>query len=354
MAESLYEILGVKKTSTDDEIKKAYRKLAKEFHPDKNPNNKEAEEKFKKIAEAHEVLSNEEKRRHYDTYGSIKGSSNASAEEDLRTQFRNAFGAGFSNNKNQVYRGDSIPIFVLLTFEEIKTGINKKLKYNKNVFCETCTGNGSKHGKSLTNCSMCLGSGVLLQRLGPFMQESTCHHCSGRGNFITEECEKCHAIGMINTETEIEVQIPAGTYDGCKIRLVGHGHDSPQSKKYPGDAYIIIQQQPHKLFERENDDLLYNLELSLPDMVLGTKVEIPTLETNVIFDIPKNTQPGKIFRVEGRGFPSVMQNGIIGDLLVSVKAIIPDEISEEEKNILEKLRQSGRFISKNTYKNENK
>lgn len=345
MSENYYEILGVNKAATAEEIKKAYRKLAMQFHPDKAGEDKESEEKFKRISEAYEVLSDDSKRRNYDAYGNAKGRGHEESFDDIKNQFNNHFG----HFENVPQRGSSIPVYISLTLEEMKKGVHKKVKYKKNVVCSKCTGNGSKHGKSLTNCSICLGSGVLYSRFGPITHRVICHHCGGNGKFITEECEECHGAGMTQMDMELEVDLPAGAFDGWKTRIMGYGHDSNHSNGVPGDVVIIIQEEPHVHFERNGDDLLYRLELSFPDIVLGAKVEVPTLEGKVRFDVPPNTPIGKIFRISGHGFPSSMRRGHTGDLLAIAIVSVPENITIEEMKLLEKLRKSNNFTSKNTY-----
>lgn len=345
MSQNHYEILGVEKTATEEEIKKAFRTLSKKYHPDKNPEDKAAEDKFKEVAEAYGVLSDEEKRRNYDSFGNAKGYSGHDDFEDIRNQFRNAF------NQQHIPRGGNIAIHVPFSLEEMKNGIKKKIIYKKNVACVPCGGNGSKHGKSLTNCSLCLGSGILQRRVGLFVEQTTCHHCGGNGHFITEECETCKGAGMTQLDVEFEANFPVGIYDGWKTTLQGYGHDSVSSNGIPGFLFIVAIQEAHANFERNGDDLIYKLELSFPDLVLGVKVEIPTLESKVKFDIPSNTPVGKIFRVKKQGFPSLAHPGHVGDLLVVATIHIPETITIEEMKILESLRKSDNFISKNTYKN---
>lgn len=347
MSENYYDILEVSKTATQEEIKKAYRKLALKYHPDKNPDDKSSEDKFKKIAEAYEVLSDETKKKNYDAYGSVNNTQETSDDfDDIRSQFHSAFNS-FRRAKE---RGESIPYYLVLTLEEMKTGVKKAIKYKKNVFCSSCGGNGSKHGKSTTNCSLCLGEKFLYRRFGSLTQRFTCHHCGGRGYFVTEECDNCLGRCMSEKEIELNLEIPEGVYDGWKTRIENLGHDSISPDGIPGDLYIIIQQKPHQHFERDGDDLIYKLELSLPDMILGTKVEIPTLEGKALVDIPKNTPPGKILRLKNKGFPSYSVDGAIGDLLLITVASIPEKVTDEEIKILEKLRKNNNFISKNSYK----
>lgn len=345
MTKNYYKILGIKKDATKEEIQKAYKNLAKKYHPDKTGGN---EEKFKEILDAKDILSDDAKRSNYDTYGDPKGRVNGESFEDMASQFRASFHQQFRTSVN---RGNSISCIVSLTLEEIKIGAKKTISYKKNTLCTSCNGNGSKYGTSLTNCSLCLGSGVLHRRVGPFTERSTCHHCGGHGHFITEECEPCKGVGMIQKDMLAKIDIPMGVFDGWETRVPGFGHDSSEENGMPGDLFIIIKQIPHPIFERSNNNLIYKLELSFPDIVLGVKVEIPTLNGLVAFDIPQNTKTGSAFKISGKGLPSIIQSGIIGDLLVVVTVHIPKIISEEEKEILNNLRKSCNFISKNTYKN---
>lgn len=348
MAEDYYGVLGVNKSASKEDIKKSYRSLSKKFHPDKTGGDKDSEEKFKKVSEAYEVLYDDTKRSNYDTYGDPKGRVNGDSFQDMASHFHDSFHQSFRASVN---RGDNTSCVINLTLEEIKSGIRKTISYKKNILCTSCSGNGSKYGTSLTNCSLCLGSGLLNRRVGPFTEVSPCHHCGGHGHFVTEECEQCSGHGMIQKDILAEIDVPIGVFDGWKTRVPGFGHDSLIANGIPGDLFIIIKQIPHPTFERINDNLIYKLELSFPDIVLGVKVEIPTLDTSISFDVPPNTKTGSVFKVAGKGLTSIMQNGIIGDLLVVVSVNIPEVISEEEKEILNNLRKNCNFISKNTYKN---
>ena len=336
MSENLYDILGVPKNASQDEIKKAFRKKAKENHPDKGGD----EDVFKKISSSYEILSDDEKKKNYDAYGDPKGRVQGDPYEDMAEQFR----ASFHTHRTVINKGENIPCVINLTLEEIKHGVKKTISYKKNILCTPCSGNGSKYGKSLTNCPLCLGSGVLGIKIGPFIERTQCHHCGGHGNFITEACEQCSGVGVIHKDMLINVDIPAGAHDEWKKRISAMGHDSILNNGIPGDLFIIIRQIPHSKFERRGDNLIYKLELSFPDIILGIKAKIPTLEGDVMFDIPSNTPIGKTFRITGKGLPSVMRNSIVGDLFVIVSTYIPESISDEEKEILEKLRKSINFI----------
>lgn len=339
-----YEILGVSNTASADEIKKSYRKLANQYHPDKTAGDVALEEKFKEIAEAYEVLSNEDKRKKYDA--KLSGAVD-DGFDDLRNQFRDAFGAF----RQRPPKGGSIGVVVEMTLEEILTGAKKIVNFNRNITCKSCSGNGSKFGKSFTNCAICLGSGKTYQQLGNFRIERTCHHCGGYGKFITEECNDCKGAGINSKNVVLEIDVPAGVFSGWKMAIPSYGHEHVSAAGLPGDLIIVIEEKHHAHFERNGYDLIYRMPLSFPDIILGTKVEIPTLDSKVAFDIPENTKPGKIFRLKGRGLPSIEQPGYVGDLLVMALADVPEEITPEEKKVLEKLKKSHNFISKNTYKN---
>lgn len=339
----LYSILGVERTATEAEIKKAYRKLAVKYHPDKTDGDVESEGKFKEAVEAYEVLSNKEKREKYDKHG-IYGNQEI-PEEDIYTQFRNSF----NQRRNGPPRGESIGLYVPVTFEEIMTGVKKTVKYAKNILCKDCSGNGSKHGKSMANCSVCLGHGSVYQRFGAMNIQRPCNHCGGYGKFVTEKCDTCNGKGVWSKEVEKEISIPPGVYDGWNEKIEGEGHDSLRQNGISGFLVIIPQQMPHNVFERREDDLIYKIELTLPDMILGVKVEIPTLDNKVVFDVPENTSNGKVLRLKSRGFPIIDWPGQFGDLLVLVTMGFPKEITEDEKKILESLRKSNNFTSTNTY-----
>lgn len=337
-----YEVLGVERTATQEEIKKAFRKLSKTYHPDKNPDDKESEDKFKEVAEAYEHLSNSEKKTYYDTYGHSK--SGQHQNDDIREQFHSAF-HGFGRGE-VIYRGEDITYVITLSLEEIQKGAHRTLKYSKDIKCSFCSGNGSKFGTSVTNCSMCGGTGELYHVMGGFRIPTLCRHCDGHGKFITEKCDQCHGSGAKEQEMEVNVNIPAGVFSGWKSGLPGYGNDSMEPKGIPGNLIIIIEEEPHKHFERQENNLLYRLQLPFPDLILGKKVKVPTIDTEVAFDIPPHTSSGKIFRLKGRGLPSIRQSGLVGDLLVEVGIEMPDKITEVEKKLLQELQKSCNFTQK--------
>lgn len=345
MSKDYYSILEVDKTATQEEIKKSYRKLSKKYHPDKAGDDKDSIEKFKEVAEAYEVLSDEQKRKNYDKFGNPKGPDESFS--DIYSQFNNAFG-NFRRGSGGIVRGESMVFNMPVTLEEINTGISKKIKYNKNTMCKSCGGNGSKFGKSMSVCSSCLGSGMNNRNFGGMTISMPCGHCGGNGKFITEECNDCGGSGVSSSEVELDVQVPAGVFEGFKLRATGYGHDAfiESGNGIPGDLYIVFREVPHDTFERQGDNLICKTMVSFPDIVLGTKIDINTLTKKVSFEIPPNTPVGKMFKLSGCGLPSISRKGFVGDLIVVVGVDVPKQISEEEKKLLEELKKSSNFTSK--------
>jgi molecular chaperone DnaJ len=358
-----YEILGVTRTSSDAEIKKAYRQMALKYHPDKNPNNKESEEKFKEAAEAYEVLSNPEKRSRYDQYGHDgmrnggQGFGGAGMSmEDIFSQFGDIFGGAFGGafsgfgggggqRRRRVNHGTNLRVKVRLTLEEIATGVEKKIKVNKYISCTSCKGSGAESGSSFSSCSTCHGTGQVTRItntfLGQMQTSSTCPSCGGEGQTITHKCPTCAGNGIIKGEEVISLNIPAGVSEGIQLSVSGKGNAAARGG-VPGDLIVVIEEAPHDDLMRDGTNLLYDLYISFPDAALGTSVEIPTLEGKARIKIEAGTQGGKILRLKGKGIPSLNQYGR-GDLLVNINVWTPRSLDRQEKELMEKLMHSANF-----------
>lgn len=354
-----YEVLGVSRNADAAEIKKAYRKLALQYHPDKNPGNKEAEEKFKEAAEAYDVLSNEEKRRRYDQFGHAGVGSGAGgfggagmSMDDIFSQFGDIFGSftgfgGFGGGRHarHVNRGSNLRVKVKLTLEEIATGVEKKIKVKKYIADTHCHGTGAKDGKSFSTCSTCHGSGQVTRIqntiLGQMQTTSTCPSCNGEGKIINEKCEHCNGEGVLLSEEVITLNIPAGVGDGMQLSLNGKGNAARRGGMN-GDLIILIEEEEHDELVRDGNDLLYNAFVGFPDAVLGSSVEIPTLDGKVKVKVDAGTQPGKILRLRGKGLPDINGYGK-GDLLVKINVWIPKNLSKEDKKVVEKLQENPMF-----------
>lgn len=351
-----YEVLGVAKNADAAEIKKAYRKLALQYHPDKNPGNKEAEEKFKEAAEAYDVLSNEEKRRRYDQFGHAGMGGGAGgfggggmSMDDIFSHFGDIFGSfggfgGFSGggrSARRVNRGTNLRVKVKLTLEEVATGVEKKIKVKKYVADEHCHGTGAKNGTSFTTCATCHGTGQVTRVqqtiLGAMQTTSTCPTCEGEGKIINEKCPYCNGEGVQLAEEVITLNIPAGVADGMQLSISGKGNAARRGG-VNGDLIVLIEEIEHPELVRDGNDLLYNTFISYPDAVLGDSVEIPTLEGKVKVKIEPGTQPGKILRLKGKGIPDVNGYGK-GDLLIKVNVWIPKNLSKEDRKVMEELRE---------------
>ena len=355
-----YEILGVSKNATKDEIKKAYRKQALKFHPDKNPGDKSAEEKFKEAAEAYEVLSNEEKKARYDRYGhsGLGNSGNGFSGqgmtmEDIFSSFGDIFGdafggfGGFSSGRRSrgVNKGSNLRVKVKLNLQEIASGTEKKLKVRKYVPCNTCKGTGAADSSSYSDCSTCRGTGHVTRitntLLGQMQTTSVCPSCGGEGKIITKKCTSCYGEGIVEKEEVIKINIPAGVGKGMQMTVSGKGN-SPRRGGVDGDLLVVIDEEEHDELIREGNDLIYNLFVSVPDAITGTNVEVPTVDGQVKIKIEPGTQPGKILRLRGKGLPEVNGYGR-GDLLVNVNVWIPKNLTREELKIIEKFRDSESF-----------
>lgn len=363
-----YEVLGVDKSASADEIKKAYRKKAIQYHPDKNPGDKEAEEKFKEAAEAYEVLSNPDKRARYDQFGH-EGMSGAGgfgggfgggqgmSMDDIFSMFGDifgghggfggfsGFGGGGSSQAQRKFRGSDLRVKVKLSLKDIANGTTKKFKLKKYVPCSHCHGTGAEGNSGTETCPTCKGSGHILRTqqsiFGMMQTQTVCPQCNGEGKIIKNKCKECGGEGIVYGEEVVEVKIPAGVAEGMQLSMSGKGN-AGRHNGIPGDLLIQIEEEPHPELIRDENDLVYNLLLSIPMAALGSTVEIPTIDGKAKVKIEPGTQPGKVLRLRGKGLPNV--NGYVnGDLLVNVSVYIPETLSKDEKNALEKMQDSENF-----------
>ena len=353
-----YEVLGVSKTATADEIKKAYRKKAIQYHPDKNPGDKEAEEKFKEAAEAYDVLSDEQKRQRYDQFGhaafsgagggggyggfgGFGGGGFSMNMDDIFEHFGDIFGGHFGgrSSRSQSARGTNLRVRVKVTLEEVATGVEKKIKLNKKVKCSHCNGTGAESPSDVETCSTCGGTGRVIRTtqsfFGPMQTQTTCSACHGTGKIVKKKCHKCGGEGLETSPEVVSINIPAGIYDGAQLVMKGYGNAAPNGGSN-GDLYIVVEVEAHKELYRDNNDLIYNLMLPLTVAVLGDEVVIPTLEGKVKIKIKPGTQPGEVLRLRGKGVPDLNGYGR-GDLLVNIGVYIPERLSSEEKEMFSKM-----------------
>ena len=359
-----YEILGVNKTASADEIKKAYRKVAMQFHPDRNPGDKSAEDKFKEAAEAYEVLSDADKKAQYDRYGHAGVSSNGRGfsgggmnKEDIFSQFGDVFGEDLfgsffgggggrgRTSRARGIRGSNLRVKIKLTYEEIAKGVTKNIKVKKHVVCNTCSGSGAKDKGSVQTCGTCGGSGQVRRVTNTFIGQmqtvTTCPTCNGEGSTITAKCPVCKGEGRVYGEDAISIDIPAGVQEGMQLNLSGKGNAGERGGA-PGDLIILIEEEPHKDLQRDGINVAFDLHISFTDAVFGTQLEVPTIDGRAKIKIPAGTQGGKIFRLKGKGFPAV-NSYQKGDQLIHVNIWTPQHVSAEEKTMLEKMSQSSNF-----------
>jgi molecular chaperone DnaJ len=354
-----YEVLGIAKNAAEDEIKKAYRKLAIKYHPDKNPDDKSAEDKFKEAAEAYEVLSSPEKKQRYDQFGhaGVGGASGGGYGgggmnmEDIFSQFGDIFGdggffggRGRSGGGRRVNRGTNLRVKVKLNLQEVANGAEKKLKVPKMVSCNTCSGSGAKGG-AYESCRVCNGHGVVTRVtqtiLGAMQTQSTCSACHGDGRIIKDKCNTCHGDGVVRGEELITINIPAGVADGMQLSMSGKGNAAVRGG-VNGDLIIAIEEEEHPELKRDGANLFYDCYINFIDATLGTSIEVPLVEGKAKIKIDPGTQSGKVLRLKGKGVPEINSYGK-GDMLVNINVWTPQTLSSDEKKILEQLRASKNF-----------
>jgi len=358
-----YEILEVSKSASADEIKKAYRKKAIQFHPDKNPGDKQSEEKFKEAAEAYEILSDTQKRQRYDQYGhaGVGGASGGGGfngggmnMDDIFSHFGDIFGGhfggggfgGFGGGQRgggqRVRKGSDLRVKVKLTLAEIAVGVEKKIKVKKQVACSHCSGTGAEAGSSSTTCTTCNGQGRVTRVqntiLGQMQTAAECPTCNGEGKIVKDKCKHCSGEGVVREDEVITINIPAGVMEGMQLSVSGKGNAARRGG-VNGDLLVLVEEEAHPELIRDENDLIYNLLLTVPMATLGGSIEVPTVEVKVKVTIAPGTQPGKVLRLRGKGLPSVNRYGT-GDLLVNIGVYIPENLNKEEKTVMEKLGKS--------------
>lgn len=369
-----YEVLGVARNANADEIKKAYRQSAIKYHPDKNPGNKEAEEKFKEAAEAYDVLSNPDKRARYDQFGHAGMSGAAgggaggfgggfSSMDDIFSQFGDIFGGHFGggfrssggSRGQRVNRGSDIRVKVKLTLAEISSGVVKKLKINKTVACDKCGGTGAKDSSSYSTCSTCNGAGYVTRVentfFGRMQTQGVCPTCGGTGKVITAKCDKCGGEGAVKGSEVVEIRIPAGVGEGMVLTVSGKGNAARQGG-VNGDLQVVIEEEAHPELMRDGNDLIHNLNVTVTTAILGGTVEVPTVEGRAKIKIAPGTHAGKVLRLGGKGLPDVNGYGR-GDILVVVDITIPSKLNAEERKVVEQLAAMPDFQKAESVKNQN-
>ncbi len=361
-----YEVLGVSKSASADEIKKAYRKVAMQFHPDRNPGDKAAEEKFKEAAEAYEVLSDADKKAQYDRYGHAglggaagRGFNGGNMNmDDIFSQFGDIFGEDVfgsffggggqrrgGGQRARGVRGSNLRVKLKLTYEEIAKGVTKNIKVKKYVSCNVCSGSGAKDKGSVQTCQTCGGSGQVRKVqntfLGQMQTVSTCPTCNGEGSTITAKCGNCKGEGRVFAEETVSIDIPAGVAEGMQLSVSGRGNAGERGGMN-GDLIVVIEEEQHKELQRQDLNVAFDLHISFPEAAFGIQVEVPTIDGRAKIKIPAGTQSGKVFRLKGKGFPAV-NSYEKGDQLIHVNVWTPQTMTAEEKSMLEKLSQSENF-----------
>jgi molecular chaperone DnaJ len=353
-----YEVLGVAKNADDDTLKKAYRKLAMQYHPDRNPGDKAAEDKFKEAAEAYEILNDKDKRARYDRMGhdgvdpNFGGGGGGFNAEDVFSQFGDIFGDAFfgggggrraggqQQQRQQGQRGSDLRVKVKMTLEEVHKGATKKIKVKKQVTCDTCVGSGAKDRNSTGTCGTCRGSGYVRQVrntfLGQMQTTAACSTCGGSGQQITATCGTCKGEGNVMGDDMIEIQIPAGVAEGMELSVNGKGNAGRRGGP-AGNLRVYIEEEKHVNFEREGNNVVHEIFVNFADLALGTALEVPTLDGRIRLKVPAGTEAGKVFRLGGKGLP-VVQSYEVGDLLIHVNVWTPKTLTEEDRKVLEKIK----------------
>jgi molecular chaperone DnaJ len=336
-----YEVLGIARTATDGDIAVAYRKLAIKYHPDKNPGDEEAIERFKEAAEAFEVLNDPDKRSRYDRYGHAGlngrgfGAHHFSDVEDIFSAFGDIFGDLFGGSRNRPRKGRDVRCDVTLTLHEAAAGCTKSVEFHRHEKCEECEGSGAAKGSRREVCSYCRGQGRVIQSAGIVRMQTTCPACHGEGSTIKNPCSSCRGSGQKLKKVITEVQIPAGVDDEMRVRITGEGEPSPNGGP-PGDCYCFISVLAHPLFERDGQHLVCRVPITYAQAALGTALEVPTLEGRGELTVPAGTQSGQVFRMGGKGMPDPRRRGL-GDLLVQVVIEVPKKLSKDEESLLRNL-----------------
>ncbi len=370
-----YEVLGIQKSANADEIKKAYRKAAIKFHPDKNPDDKGAEEKFKEAAEAYDVLSDDQKRARYDQFGhaGMGGAAGGGgyggfggggfSMDDIFSQFGDIFGGhfsgggrgGYSRGGQRVNRGSDIRVKVKLTLQEISEGVTKKLKISKMISCDKCGGSGAKDSSSYATCHTCNGSGYVMRVensfFGRIQTQGVCPTCNGSGKIITEKCDKCSGNGVVKGDEVVEIKIPAGVGEGMALNVAGKGNAAVHGG-VNGDLQVVIEEEHNPELIRDGNDLIHNLNITVTMAILGGTAEIPTIDGRAKIKIAEGTHAGKVLRLNGKGLPDVNGYGR-GDILVVVDITIPNKLSKEERKAVESLSKMPAFEVAESVKNQN-
>ena len=366
-----YEVLGVDKSASEDEIKKTYRKIAIKYHPDRNPGNKEAEEKFKEAAEAYDVLHDPQKRQQYDQFGFNGpgagfggggfGGGASMNMDDIFSMFGDIFGghAGFGGGfggfggggrqaRPQQHRGNDLRLKVRLTLSEVATGVTKKFKVKKDITCSHCNGSGAEAGSGMETCQTCHGSGVITHTtqsiFGMMQTQGVCPTCGGEGKVIKNKCKECGGTGVVKGEEVVEINIPAGVAEGMIVNVPGKGN-AGRRNGISGDIQVLIEEEPNDTFVRDGNNLIYNLLLDFPTAALGGEVEVPTISGGKVrMKVEPGTQPGKTLRLRGKGLPAVQGYGRgNGDLIVNISVYVPKTLSRDERKAIEAMKGSDNF-----------